>query len=268
MATTNSYYPSAPTEANISDRLIYLISKYWIVVFGVVYGGFVGLPFLAPVFMKLGWEFSGKVIYFIYSFLCHQLPERSYFLFGPKISYSLPVIQSVWQNTDNLLILRQFIGNSNMGWKVAWSDRMASLYTSILFFGITWWFLRRYLKKLPWWGLVLFILPMAIDGTTHFWSDLAGLGQGFRDSNAWLLTFTNGAFPLSFYAGDAWNSFNGLARLATGILFGTGIVWFGFPYLDEVFTNTILGMQYKWYSSGFKPNNLLLTKEEYLNERK
>jgi uncharacterized membrane protein len=69
--------------------------------------------------MAIGWSGAGKAIYFIYSFICHQLPERSYFLFGPKITYSLPEIRTVWQNTTNPLILRQFIGNPEMGWKMA-----------------------------------------------------------------------------------------------------------------------------------------------------
>jgi hypothetical protein len=66
-------------------------------------------------------------------------------------------------------------------------------------------------------------------------SDLAGIGQGFRDSNAWLAAITNQAFAPSFYAGDALGSFNAWMRLLTGILFGLGVVWFGFPYLDEAF---------------------------------
>jgi hypothetical protein len=71
-----------------------------------------------------------EVIYFIYSFFCHQLPERSFFLFGEKSMYSLGEIQAVWQNTANPMILRQFIGNESMGWKIAWSDRMIGFTTA------------------------------------------------------------------------------------------------------------------------------------------
>ncbi len=186
--------------------------------------------------MRIGWDGSARVIYFAYSFLCHQLPHRSFFLFGPQLTYSLAEIQNAWQNTINPMILRQFVGNPEMGWKVAWSDRMVSMFVSTWLFGILWWPLRRRLPKLPWWGLALFQLPMAVDGTTHLISDLAGIGQGFRDSNAWLAILTSHAFPASFYAGDAWGSFNSLMRLLTGILFGLGIVWFGYPYLNEAFS--------------------------------
>jgi len=183
--------------------------------------------------MQIGWRTAGSAIYSVYSLLCHQLPERSFFLFGPQLTYPLAAIQSAWQNTYNIVVLRQFIGNPNMGWKVAWSDRMVSLYSSIWFFALIWWLVRRQVKPLPWWGFLLLITPMAVDGLTHLVSDLAGIGQGFRDSNAWLSAFTSGAFSPTFYAGDAWGSFNSLMRLVTGTLFGLAVVWLGFPYLDQ-----------------------------------
>jgi uncharacterized membrane protein len=204
--------------------------------FAVIMGGYVLLPFLAPVFMSIGWNGAGKAIYFIYSFLCHQLPQRSYFLFGAEVTYPLAEIQAAWQDTNNPLILRQFVGNPEMGWKVAWSDRMISMFTSIWVFGLLWYPVRYWLPRLPLWGLFLFLLPMAIDGTTHFISDFWGIGQGFRDTNAWLATLTGQIFEPTFYAGDAWGSFNSIMRLASGILFGLGIVWFGFPHIFDSFT--------------------------------
>lgn len=213
----------------------------WMVVFASVYGLFIALPFLAPVFMKIGWSGVGSSLYFIYSFLCHQLPERSYFLFGPKFTYSMPEIQSGLQNkTLDPMMLRMFVGNPEMGWKVAWSDRMVSMYSSIWVFGLLWYPFRRRLPHLPFWGLVLFLMPMALDGTTHLISDFAGIGLGFRDGNLWLALLTNNAFPSSFYAGDAWGSFNSIMRLLTGAFFGIGLVWFTFPHIDETFTDSTL----------------------------
>ena len=77
---------------------------------------------------------------------------------------------------------------------------------------------------------------MGIDGISHFISDLTGIGQGFRYLNMWLATLTSNNLPLTFYAGDALGSFNSWMRILTGILFGIGVVWFGFPYLDEAFS--------------------------------
>jgi uncharacterized membrane protein len=183
--------------------------------------------------MHIGWKNAGNAIYFIYSFLCHQLAQRSYFLFGTKLTYSLAEIGATGVDASNFLALRHFIGNAGMGWKVAWSDRMVSMFISLWIFGLLWWPLRKRLPKLPIWGLILFLLPMAVDGGTHFLSDLAGLGLGFRDTNLWLATLTQHMFRFEFYAGEAWGSFNSLMRLLTGILFGLGVAWFAFPYLND-----------------------------------
>ena len=207
--------------------------KYWIVVFGIAFGFYAGLPFLAPVFMHIGWKDAGNAIYFIYSFLCHQLPERSFFLFGPKLTYTLQEIHATGQNTTNIILLRKFLGNSAMGWKVAWSDRMVSMFTSLWAFGLLWWPFRKRLPKIPLWGFILFLLPLAVDGGTHFLSDFSGIGLGFRDANLWLATLSNNVFRPEFYAGDAWGSFNSMMRLLTGVLFGLGVAWFAFPYLDD-----------------------------------
>lgn len=228
-----------------TDHFMLWFCRHWVFIVSLILGLYVITPFLAPVFMSIGLTIPGKAIYWIYSFFCHQLPERSYFLFGPQISYPLPEIRSVWKDTNNIAIIRQFVGNPQMGWKVAWSDRMVSMYTSLWVFGIIWSGFRKQIKPLRWQGLILFLLPMAVDGTTHMISDLAGIGQGFRDSNVWLAILTNHHFAATFYAGDAWGSFNAWMRVISGALFGMGIVWFGFPVLNEAFINSVEVVEYK-----------------------
>ena len=192
----------------------------------------------APVFMEIGWTGAAKAIYLIYSTQCHQLPQRSFFLFGPQATYSLAEVQAAWQATTNPFILRQFVGNTAIGWKVAWSDRMVSMYGGVFLGSLIFWPLRKRLRPLPLWAFALLILPMGIDGGTHFISDIAGLGSGFRDSNAWLAVLTGNIFPAAFYAGDAFGSFNSWMRLITGLLFGLAIVWLAYPPLEEMFADT------------------------------
>ncbi len=226
-AVTTTAIPKS--KQSVSDW----ISRHGFAVFVIVYGTWVWAPFLAPVFMHLGWTGAGRVVYFIYSFFCHQLPERSFFLFGEKRMYSLSAIQAAWQNTIDPMLLRKFIGNPAMGWKVAWSDRMISFYTSVWLFALAWWPFRRKIKPLSWWGFALLLLPITLDGGTHMLSDFAGIGQGFRDNNLWLATLTHNSLPQTFYAGDALGSFNSWMRLLTGLLAGPAIGWFVFPYMFE-----------------------------------
>ncbi len=211
------------------------LQRYWIIPLSLALAVYLGLPFLAPVFMHVGLVGEAKTIYFIYSWMCHQLPERSYFLYGTKFTYSLAEIQNAWKNTIDPAILRQFIGNPVMGWKVAWSDRMISIYGGLFVFGLVWWPFRRRAKALPWWVFILLLMPLVLDGSSHFVSDLAGIDQGFRANNLWLVTFTRGALPASFYAGDAWGSFNSIMRQITGILFALGVVGFSYPYIHRAF---------------------------------
>jgi uncharacterized membrane protein len=145
--------------------------------------------------------------------------------------YSLEQVQAITGPTDNPLVLRAFVGNPEMGWKVAWSDRMISFYTGIWLFAVLWFPFRRRVKSLPWWGFIILLLPMVIDGGSHAISDLAGIGQGFRDTNGWLAALTYSSFPAGFYAGDALGSFNSLMRFLTGLLAALAISWFVFPYL-------------------------------------
>jgi uncharacterized membrane protein len=202
---------------------------------------FNGLPFLAPVFMQMGWDIPGRIIYFIYGFLCHQMAQRSFFLFGPagfqmyNIA-ALPLQLNGLNEGERLLALRNFIGNTQIGWKVAWSDRMVSMYISPLLATILYGLVRARIRVRPislwWFGLL--VLPMAVDGLTHMVSDFAGIGQGFRDNNLWLVALTGYAFPDWFYAGDGLGSFNSWMRLLSGLLFGAGLIGLTLPTFDAV----------------------------------
>ena len=232
------------------NHLTYQLSQYWLLLFSFLIGLYVGLPWLAPLFMELGWTGAGNAIYTLYRTQCHQLPQRSFFLFGTQSMYSLEDVQTVWRQSNNPLILRQFIGNAQMGWKVAWSDRMVFMYGSLLLWSLPFAILRRRLKPLSWWGLLLFLLPMFVDGLTHMVSDVTGgIGLGFRDHNNWLAVLTNYGLPTTFYAGDALGSFNSWMRFLTGLLFGLGAVWFVYPRLEDSFVDTGQHIEAKFHEA-------------------
>jgi uncharacterized membrane protein len=225
----------------LATRIGRWFEAHWLFVFNGAWGVFVTLPWLAPIFMALGLTWPGRAIYFIYNFFCHQLPERSWFLFGPQFTYSQEQIAAAWgrplADIANEFIRRQFIGTAELGWKVAWSDRMVSMYGSIFLFGLVYALLRQYnirVKGINWWLFLLFIVPMALDGTTHLVNDVLRLD--FRQSNEWAAVLTGYILPTSFYAGDSFGSLNSLLRLFTGILFGLGVVAFLWPLMESEFS--------------------------------
>lgn len=218
------------------NTFLFWVRRRWLVLVTLLFGVYVLLPWLAPLLMAAGWTRAANIIYFIYSTQCHQLPQRSFFLFGDSFMLPLTTIQPLVGNSTDPLVLRQFVGNVGVGWKVAWSDRMVYMYGSLLVFAVGFLLARRKVKPLPWWGLLLLLLPLAVDGTTHTISDLfSGIDGGFRYTNAWLASLTGSIFPATFYVGDDLGSFNAWMRLLSGILFGLGAAWFVYPRMDDAF---------------------------------
>ena len=224
---------ASPTASVAPDRLTQSLTRHWLLWVNLLLALWAGLPWLAPVFMHIGWTRPAQMIYLIYSLFCHQLPQRSWFLFGPRFTPSLADIQAASGAGADLFALRHFLGTPAMGWKLAWSDRMVSFYGTLFLFGLLYALLRGRIKGLRWPLAVALLLPMALDGLSHMISDLWGIGAGFRDSNAWLAVLTGKALPATFYAGDAWGSFNSLARLGTGLLAAFAIVFWLYPYVDR-----------------------------------
>jgi len=216
-------------------RGVLSLSRHWLAWANLAWGVLIGLPWLAPVLMKAGAAAPARAIYRFYGLLCHQLADRSFFLFGPKLMYAYSELLPYAPDADTWLGLRTFIGAPELGYKVAWSDRMVSMYGGIFLGGLLFALLRRRLKSLGWRGFTLMVVPMAVDGTTHWLSDFAGVGRGFRYDNAWLATVTRHRLPQSFYIGNAVGSFNSWMRLITGLLFGLAVVWLAYPLFDGYF---------------------------------
>ncbi len=187
-------------------------------------------PWLAPVFLQLGWDPPARMVYAIYSTQCHQLADRSFFLFGPQVMYSSRQLAAETGLTS-IADLRSFQGSANMGWKVAWSDRMVAIYSSLSVFLIAYPLVRSRMRPFSPWTVALLLLPLAVDGGTHLLSDLSGLGRGFRGDNLWLATITKQALPPEFYTGNGWGSFNSIARMLSGTLFGLALAGFIGPRL-------------------------------------
>lgn len=199
-----------------ADRFIFWLSKRWLAVFNTLAFLYVGLPFLAPTLMHVGAEGAASVLYTIYGPLCHQLPQRSWFLFGPQLAYRLPELMELAGESVSGPWASEFIGNQELGYKVAFCQRDAAIYGAIFLFGVVYGLLRRRwrIRPLPWWGYILLgLVPVGLDG-------------GYQ--------FLSYALP-ALFPGISLKPYETtpLMRLITGTLFGLATVWLAYPYIQE-----------------------------------
>ncbi|NMB88804.1 MAG: DUF2085 domain-containing protein [Chloroflexi bacterium] len=209
-----------------TDRFTRWMSHHYMVLFNFVVFLFVGLPFLAPVLMKSGIEVPGKVIYSIYSPLCHQLAFRSWFLFGeqpyyPRALANVPGVinyeQLTNENPVNVWEARSFVGNDQIGYKVALCERDVAIYGGILLFGLIFAASKQRIKGVPWYVWILVgLVPIGLDGVSQLPS-LAGLNLPF-----WI--------PM--------RESTPLLRSLTGGLFGFFTAWYIYPLIEETMKET------------------------------
>lgn len=203
-------HPQPPPSglANAVDGLINGIARHWLAIFNIGWAIYLLLPLSAPVLMELGWFTPARVIYGVYAFACHQLPDHSYFLFGPNPVPLIPDLEAGGMKTGlDLLQRRQFIGNPAFGFKVAICQRDIAIYGAVLAAGLVYALLRRRVRQLPLWVYLLFLIPIGVDGVTQLF--------GLRESN-WEL------------------------RTLTGALFGAASIWFAYPYVDDAMQEVLL----------------------------
>ena len=238
-------------------RLVLWCVEHWLLIVTILFGGFVLLPFAAPIFMALGWTRAANLIYAFYSLFCHQMAQRSFFLFGPAPMVNLTdlPVTSGGRLTVDLVALRAFVGNEALGWKVAWSDRMVYMYGAMWIASLIYTLLshRKNIRSIHPVTFALLLLPLLVDGGTHLLSDVSGgLGAGFRETNQWLAALTSNAFPDWFYQGDGFGSFNAWMRLISGLTFGVGVVWFAYPYIGRSLSGTERILRQKLIHAGVR----------------
>lgn len=200
------------------DRAVLAFARHWLPAFNLFIFAYVGLPFLAPMLMHAGLPGAAKVVYTIYSPLCHQLGYRSWFLYGEASNYPRADFQALTGiDPNDLWGARGFLGNAQLGYKVAFCQRDVGIYGGILLAGLIYSlpFVRRRLPPLHWIGWILLgLLPIALDGFSQLFSQYPYNTLPLfnllvpRESTPWL-------------------------RTLTGALFGLANVWLAYPYVEE-----------------------------------
>jgi uncharacterized membrane protein len=215
-----------------ADRAMSWISNHYLLILNLVMFIYVGLPFLAPVLMKSGATAPARVLYTIYSPLCHQFGFRSFFLYGEQAYYPLKEagVDAVDfeaatgitglhdPNDHSRLEARRFVGDETVGYKVALCERDIAIYGSILLFGLIFGLTGRRFPQLHWsiW-ILLGLGPIGLDGFSQLfaqfeWPFLASI-LPYRESTPFL-------------------------RVLTGSMFGFFTAWFAYPNIEESMQET------------------------------
>lgn len=70
-----------------ADRAIYWLTAHWALVFNSVFLVIVGLAVASPLLHSAGLDRLGALIFRGYRVMCHQLPERSFFIDGYQVAF-------------------------------------------------------------------------------------------------------------------------------------------------------------------------------------
>jgi len=222
-----------------TDRIVSWISRHYLALFNAILFLYVFLPFAAPVLMKQGLQEEARIIYTLFSPFCHQMAFRSFFLFGeqpyyPRSLASVPgaktyedimgIDPAANEKTDAfILTARNFLGNDQVGYKMAICERDVAMYGSILLFGLVFAASRKRIKSVPWYiWLVIGVLPIAIDGFSQFPGLIAGLPAFLPDRES-----------------------TPFLRVLTGALFGFMTAWYLYPLIEASMRETRSMFAYK-----------------------
>jgi uncharacterized membrane protein len=160
MALTPTIAEEWPKDTPFRSFLVRSIRstcRHWLLIGNVGMILFATLPVLAPILAALGFEGISLLIFQVYSLTCHQMPDRSYFLFGHQMAYC---------------------------------ERNTAIYGTMALAGLAYAGLRR--KGLPTLSLLWYavlILPIAVDGFSQLF--------GWRESTWLLRGLTGSLFGLA-----------------------------------------------------------------------
>jgi uncharacterized membrane protein len=135
------------------DTLGRFFTRHWLGLMNGVLLVITGLSILAPYLEHAGHPIPGLLIYKAFRLLCHQKPERCFFVFGHQMAVC---------------------------------SRCFSVYASFLLIGLAFaaWraLTQRHWEEIPLWMLGVLAIPMALDGVTQL--------VGWRESTQVLRTIT------------------------------------------------------------------------------
>ena len=243
------------------DRIIYRISRRWLLVFNIIVGIYVGLPLLAPILMNAGVTGPARAIYTAYSPFCHQMVTRSFFIGGDQYAYprelagtNLTSFEATVANTPEFAgvnmadenwgqifaIARSYLGNEQMGHKTGLCQRDMAIYGFIFLTGIAYAILRRRynIKPLPVWAFIIIGMgPIGLDGFSQLFGYMS-------------LSFSEGSLLNNLFGLLGVRESPPLIRSLTGAWFGLTLTWLAYPHVNEGMKQTADELEEKLTKAG------------------
>jgi uncharacterized membrane protein len=160
---------SQPGWALRVERGARWVLRHWLLCLNTLALVYAGLPWLSPLAKWAGHPILGELLFRIYTPLCHQKAERSFFVCGHQ---------------------------------VAFCHRCTAMYTGIVAAGALFALLRRVIPPAPLRLGAALAIPIVIDGGMHLLDDLLGLGlraggDAIGTPNFWLRMVTGVLFALA-----------------------------------------------------------------------
>ncbi|MCX6024534.1 MAG: DUF2085 domain-containing protein [Chloroflexi bacterium] len=115
-------------------RASHWLGHHWLVVANSFFGAILLAGVLAPLSLALGFREFSLALYDGLKIVCHQLPERSFFVFGYQMGFC---------------------------------ERDTAIFVSVALTGLIYAPFRRWVRPLSWTLMALFAAPMAVDGVTQ-----------------------------------------------------------------------------------------------------
>lgn len=217
------------------DRFSLWMGKHYLAFMSALIALYLFGAFLPALLMQVNLPAPAHILYKAYSFVCHQLPYRSWFLFGEQAAYprKLAGVEGLMSfeeatgiseggSAEEIWAARSYVGNEYVGYKVALCERDVAIYGGMLIFAALFALWRKFQPNKSWrsihwliWVLVG-IFPMGLDGGSQL------IGQYFPQITQIIPIRESTPF----------------LRTLTGFLFGFFTAWFGVPYMDESFAET------------------------------
>jgi uncharacterized membrane protein len=145
--------------------------RHWLLCVNALAIFYAGLPWLSPLAKASGHPLLGELLFRIYTPLCHQKPERSFFVCGHQLAFC---------------------------------HRCTAMYSGLVVAGLLFAALRRRIPAAPLRLGGVLLLPMLLDGGTHLIDDLLGTtlrggGDEIGSLNFWLRMITGALFAVAVF---------------------------------------------------------------------